>query len=886
MTAASPPSQFRDAKQAAKTSRLKDGIAASSTRFLLRRKLAHWFAPLMIAAALGAAHLMGLFVQVDGRFFDEISLNRAGNEPQVVVIERDAAFEAGLAGQEVTGFQQLDRALSGLGVERVGYLDAPNNVQTGAPPSARLPVIVALPARALPSNGTWEVASADLGAAVPSARTIAASEYGINRSQRSILPGLAGPIPVFDSALANVYPARSEFLVPMPRRQSIPVLKASQITGGQFERGELDGLVAMVAASDSLNGSLTTAIDPHDRTTSEAIFRAHAINALRSGEYAYRAVGLEIWLPLLALGLILAVLFRQTDPKRLAITIPLSFNILTLGVSYAVLLFSGLLLPVSALLLAPWIITFQQVLQREAVQDERLEKSASRAVQVAFNRSALREGARLPQFLGSAAQFAGVERSLLIELKPNGKVEAVAASNASLEDIELSPKRLAAVLKGVRENFGVRSAAEIVPGWGPDARIGWIGSGDQQLFWLHTKPDTPTPGKSAQLVRAIATSFRELFRWRADLNARDNHEARREPIDSKVSSAIALVASESEQIRRGLDTTNTAVIIFHLIGSPLHANSAMKDIYAEAGLNLFDTSLADALLALTDLDESRVQALIEDLMLNGSEMRMPMRDLGRIDRPSERMLRLAAPSSHAHGGDRVLVLEAIDIREANRAGELRKAVAKFIDLQLRNDLEAILLGSRLASDRRLGPDQLDKVVSGITETAHRATGRLDEVAGLVRSETNDLTQACYPVDATAIAKDAVARVAGLAEELGVSIEVEHPGISSFTLAEPVALNEMLVAMLRVVIADTPHGGVVKFRIEELEERTHMRISGGFGIGFDRLLWLIANYEEGAVGEYRVIGEGMKIVTGWSASVSYWGSESNGFGFNVDLRGVG
>ncbi|MEM8725672.1 MAG: hypothetical protein AAGE86_09145 [Pseudomonadota bacterium] len=503
-------------------------------------------------------------------------------------------------------------------------------------------------------------------------------------------------------------------------------------------------------------------------------------------------------------------------------------------------------------------------------------------MQTSFNRSALREGARLPQFLGSAAQYAGVERSLLVELMPDGKLEAVAANNASIDDIAIGPKKLGIILKDLRETFTVRDADDIVPGWEGDARIGWVGAGDQHLFWLHTRPATTTPGKSAHLVRAIVTSFRELFRWRADLNARESQESRYLPVDNKVASAIALVANESEQVRRGFDTIDTAVIIFHLIGSPLHANEAMQELYREAGLNLFDTSLSKALLALTELDEERVEALIEDLMLNGSEMRMPMRDLGR----SERMLRLAAPARNAHGADRILVLEAIDMRDVNRAADLRKAVAKFIDLQLRNDFEAILLGSQLASDERLGGEQVRSVVERISETARRATGRLDEVASLVRSETRDLTEACYPVDATSVVKDAVARASGLANELGVTIEADHPGVSGFTLAEPVALADMLVAMLRVVIADTPQNGVVKIKLEELQGRTHIRISGGFGIGFDRLLWLMANYEEGAVGEYKVIGEGMATVTRWSASVSYWGSQANGFGFNVDLRGVG
>lgn len=827
--------------------------------------------------ALAACFQSGFFLQADGRFFDLVTVNQAGHKPHVVVVEHDSEFEALGSAR----FDTIERELARLGAQRIGYL----GVDRGRVERGSVPIVIGLPAQLLPENRSWELQRpvGGLGDASATARFLPVSLYGINRTQISELPTRDGSIAVFDTGLANIYPPpRREFLVPMPRQQSIPILKASQLVAGQMVAGELDGLVAMVVTPGTLKGSLNTPISPDQGATSEAIFRAHAINALRSDRITYWAQPWQAWALLLALGVILALAYRQADPKRLAIAIPLGFSILTIASGWAAIVFLGTLLPVAALAIAPWIVTFQRVLQRETSQDRRLERTASRAVQTSFNRTPLREGARLPHFLGTAAQYAGVERSLVVELLPSGKLAAIAANNASIEDIAIGPKQLNPILRKVKETFSVRDASDIVPGWDGDARIGWVGAGKQQLFWLHTRPQTTTPGKSAHLVRAIVGSFREVFRWRSDLNARSSQEDRYMPVDGKVASAIALVANESDQVRRGFDTIDTAIVIFHLIGTPLHANTAMQELYHEAGLNVFDASLADVLLALSELEQPQVEALIEDIMLNGSEMRMPMRDLGK----SQRMLRIAAPASNAHGGDRILVLEAIDMRDINRTADLRKAVGKFIDLQLRNDFEAILLGSQLAGDQRLSGEQIQTVTGEIGKTARRAVRRLEEVAYLVRSDNHDMTEAWYPVDATAVVTDAIARASGFADELGVTIEAEHPSVSGFTIAEPIALGDMLVAMLRVVIADTPQDGVVKLKLEELEGRTHIRISGGFGIGFGRLLWLIANYEEGAVGEYQVIGEAMAKVTRWSASVSYWGSEANGFGFNIALQGVG
>ena len=855
-------------------------IAASRRAFWPKawgRWTADWIGPLLIVAALAAASASGMFAQFDGRFFDMVGTRLSPAPPQVVIVRRDARFEQGGAGR----FDNLDAALTRMSVERIGYLGAkrPPVTQTSAP------VVISAATRPLPAHGLWELDrdAPNPGNALLSARTLAPSQYGIHRSQSAVLPSEGGVVPVFDAALAARYPA-GEFLVPLPRHQNVPILEASQITQGEVDRRALAGTVILVASPENLSGSLTTALDPSSASTSEAVYRAHVVQALRTDRHARTASLLETALALGALGLLLALLFRSVDPKRLALVAPLLVSVGVLAASWSAIAIGGVLLPVAALLLAPWIITFVRIIERETVQDRRLERSASQAVQSSLERTALRDAAQLPKSLGSAAQYAGVERSLLLEQTGSGTIEVLAAHNAGIEDIRLPPRELSAILKDVRRTASVREAGAIVPDWPGDVRIGWVGTAKQRLFWLHAREGNFSAPAADNLTRAMATSFHRLSRWREDIS-RGLQVAGGRSVDDKVSSAVALVASDAAQVRRGFDAIDTAVVVFHLIGAPLHANEAMRALYAEADLDLFDTSLFDALARFTDLEPERIHAIIADLLLNGREMRLPMKDVGR-QKGSERLLRIASPGAQNGAADRVLVLEAIDMRDANRAADLRKAVAKFIDLQLRNDFEAIMLGSRLAGDARLGADQVRGVVDQIADTARRATGRLDEVASLVRSESTDILEACYPVNATGIVQDAAARVQGLARDLGVRVDVHHPGVSGFTMAEPGALTDLLVAMLRVVIADTPQGGAVVCRLEEQRNRTLIRISGGFGIGFGRLLHLIANYEEGPAGEYRVIGEGIARVTKWSASVSYWGSEANGFGFNVDLRGVG
>lgn len=873
---AGPLRRDRRLSQAKPTRRLQRSLRRFA-RVVAREGVGSWLSIALVVLVLGLLQQWGTFRIVDGQLFDEATTRSAATVPAVVIIERDTAFDR--LGPE--RFGALEAGLAQLQVERIGYLGPREGLL-----SARLRgrVVEGIVPRPVPASEFWQIpAEQTTPGTVPAARIMLPADYGIYRRQLAALPGQPAPLPTFEAALAgSAATVGDSFLVPMPRSQSLPVITARQVIEGQLASGALAGTVAIIAGPAAMRGTLTTPLSPTARTTSEAQFRGFAVQALRSGNAVRLAQAWQVWLILAALGAIMGIAYHRSDPKRLALVLPLAASLLALVLGWAALTWAGRLLPLSAMALLPWITTFLRVLSREQAQDRRLEITTARAVQHAFGRSVLREGARLPEFLANAARLAGVDRSLVIERKGDGTISTLHAHNADASDIGLPVQELAQLLDRLRERHITVAADHLVESWTSPTRLTWLGGSGRDLYWLYTLPQKGDRRRSAILVRAIAASFRELFRWRANLNARQSLDHRFSPIDDKVASAISLVSNSSEQISHGFDTIGTAVMIFHMVGSPIHANAPMREIYRQAGLTVTDASLTDALLRLTELDLERIEAMLQELLIHGGEMRVPMRQIG----PEERIFRLAAPQRHARARERVVVLEAVDVSELHRAADLRQAVALFMDLQLRNDFEAIMLGADLAADPRVTADKVRPIVARIADTTRRAIGRLDEVAHLVRRDIATLEHASYPVDARAVVRDAIERTAEFADELSVEVEADLPGASGFTIAEPTALGAMLRAMLRVLIADTPQGDTVTLRLEEVDGRTHIRISGGFGIALERLLQLLSHDENEAAGDFRTIAEGMAAAVQWDASVSYWGREADGFGFNVNLKRIG
>lgn len=413
-------------------------FARAAARVWAREVVSGLVLPLLLVAALGLVQQAGLFAALDARFFDLVTTGERPATPQVVVVEHDAGFRSAVQVQGAEAHARLEAALTARGAEAIGYL-APR--PTGLP-QVSVPLVVGRVPQAVPANEAWalpgEGEERNAGA-TRAARSMALAQYGIHRSQLAALPGTHGPIAVFETALAASRDAslrpEGEFLVRMPRRQNIPQIGASQIIDGELARSELDGKIAIVADATALRPGIATPLTPDDRSMSEARFRAHALQTLLSRRAAYPAASWQAWWLLAIVALVLVLAYRRIDPKRLAVGLPTALSVLVGVGSWAALALGGKLLPVTALALAPWLVTFQRVLGRELRQDRRLEESASRAIEHSFRRSALREGARLPRFLGFAAQMAGVERSLLIERQAEGSIDEVVARNASIADI-------------------------------------------------------------------------------------------------------------------------------------------------------------------------------------------------------------------------------------------------------------------------------------------------------------------------------------------------------------------------------------------------------------------------------------------------------------------
>jgi CHASE2 domain-containing sensor protein len=826
--------------------------------------------PALLAGLLTLAHSQGWLDRLDNRFFDEVTRREPGRPPRVVLIALDPA----LAAQGGAGVASLTRAALAGGMERIVFASDPGLARV---PSGR--VVIGARASQLPATGQWQLNARAVPGAIMAANVQLAAQAGLTRRQLTH----RGAIPALETAATRRRIVPGTYLVRLSQQQNLPRITAAQLMSGAADPGMLKGLIGLVAPPAALAPSgVYTARDGGRQLLSRSAFTAAAIQTLADRREVRALPVPAVSALLLIVALLLALVLVRSDPKRIFLPTLVLGLAAALGASWLALQYLNLLLPIGALCLLilatlPWALY-----RHERAEDVRLRRFVVRTLNRSNRATLMKDTASLPGFLAASASRLGIARMLVVERSGRSRLGELATTGAALDEISGNRRALRRALAAARSSERDIDAAALVPDWPNNARLSSLGGASPQLYWLHDLPAEPRTQAAANAATMIAASYRHMQNLREELGAGTTTTRGYRPIDEWAGSAVELIASRAEHLGVGLDQLNTAVMVFHPIGFPLHANAQMNALYELVGLALADAGLAELVAALTPLESDRIEAMLRDIQLGGGEAKIHCRELdGRT-----RLLRVASSLQHDPDLPQALVAEVIDVTELRRLSELNLAVVNVLDSQLRNDLAAITLAASIARDERLDRARLTKVIARIEQATDRAIARMEEVSRRTRDVRGFAIDEAYPIQVAELVGEACAMVEATIREFGVDLAVNAPGISSFAIAEPNTLVEMIDAILRIMVADTPAGETISVDLVETEANTRITISGGMGIAFERFYAALDSTVEGAPAPFRAITRGMSAAMSWGANVSYSSGVGRGYRFIIDLRRIG
>jgi hypothetical protein len=841
------------------------------------RRVAIGLLPLAVALLLAFAQDRGALRFADAHFFDAITLNEAGQPPRVVLIT--AAPVDPSSGAEPA--LDLVRAARRLGAERVAFVTPPGIDFAAAGIPAGF-VVVASPAERIPGTAQWRLSGPPPPAGTQAgARVRAAAQSGVQRRQLGELPGADGPLPTFETLAAGRAPRPGADWLRLTPNQNLPRLQAAQLLTGEIGEGVLAGKILLIEPpAGQAARPVATARETLSGVMPSGEFGAAAIQTFADGRGVRPVSAMESLLLLVALAAISGLIYLRSDPKRTIALFLLTGFAVVLTAAWLALQFANLLLPVTALVLSLPISALLVLLRAELSEDRNLRRFVTQAINLSSHQVLLKDLGRMPEFLGSTAEVLGIERHLVFEQRGR-RLETLFARKASLDEVVATrPTMLAALRRAERAQHPIDASA-LVPGWPVAARLVSLGPGEGRRFWLYSYSET-AHSAALHTAGAIAADFRAIQQLRVDLGAGTDRSVVYRPADEWAGGAVRLVADHAALVSSGIDGLETAVLIFHPIGYPLHANTTMAALYDSLGLVLSDTTLPQVVAALTGLDSARIASSLNDLLLHGGEMRVNCREIDT----RKRQLRVAARREASSEMPRTLSLEVIDVSEPRRLAQLRLSISNMLDVNIRNDLETIGFALAVARSGKLEAARQDKVLGQIATAASRAVDRLDAISPHLRADIGESPGESFPIDATAAVKEACDLVEPLAESLGITIQTELPAISGFAIADPKQLTGMVEAMLRIVIADCARGEAVRIELGEATERSRITVTGGIGMAFERLYAALEISDAVGHGPFGSIASGMAAALGWGAVVSYSSQVGKGYRFVIELRRIG
>lgn len=841
------------------------------------RRVAIGVLPLVVALLLAFAQDRGLLDFADARFFDAVTLNEPGRAPRVVLIAAEQVYDpvnTGLA-------NDLVRTARQLGAARVAF-SIPPPAALAANESAVGFVVSARPIERIPGSKAWRLTGSEPPpGAIAGARVVAAAQNGIHRRQLAELPGTAGPIPSFEALAAGGSTQPGATWLRLTPKQNLPRLQASQLLAGEIGGQALSGTILLIEPPASQGQRpISTARAQASGAMSPSEFSAAAIQTFADGRGVRPASSLESLMLLVALGALSGLVYLRSDPKRIVPLFLLTAMAIVAAAAWLALQCANLLVPVTALLLSLPMSALLVLLRAELSEDRNLRRFVTQAINLSSHQILLKDLGRMPEFLGSTAEILGIERHLVFEQRGRELVP-VSALNASLDDLAAPRSELLAALRWAARAGQPVDGSVLVPGWPGVTRLASLGPGEGHRYWLFGFPET-APSAALHTAGAIAADFRAIQQLRVDLGAGSHRSMGYRPADEWAGGAVRLVADHAALVASGIDGLETAVIVFHPIGYPLHANLTMAALYDALGLVLADTSLPRLIEALTGLEPVRIATSLSDLLLHGGEMRVDCREIDT----RKRQLRVATRREASSEMPRTLSLEVIDVSEPRRLAQLRLSLSSMLDVNIRNDLEAIAFALAVARSGKRDAARQDKVLSQIEAAAGRTASRLDSISPHLRAEFGEEQSESFPIDAMAAVREACDLAEPLAATHGIKLFVKLPAIAGFSIADPKLLTEMIEAMLQIVIADCAPGETARVELVEAAELTRIVVSGGIGMAFERLYAALEMNNTGNHGPFGNIARGMAAALGWGAVVTYSSQVGKGYRFAIELRRIG
>jgi CHASE2 domain-containing sensor protein/signal transduction histidine kinase len=509
------------------------------------------------------------------------------------------------------------------------------------------------------------------------------------------------------------------------------------------------------------------------------------------------------------------------------------------------------------------------------------------------------------QILSFVNQQMNIKRSIFLEkVETDHRVKEIEALNCSLDDVseqrrdyERAPYSIALEANGpvepFRDYFTEVEKGEV-------QYIAPLNFGGEVLgFWALSLLPAKNWNRVAfeNNVRSFALQIAELLyhrlhwhnrwkksesTWRKLLSVQAGLTLHRQ-----LNNTVDLLEHRLDALEDVLNGLTTAVIVYDVFGQVLHTNSIMEDLARENDVPVYKLTAMELMALSSDiaLDEARNKlryvTLKHQTLAQNSNL--------FSDRGSYLLYIRPLLIKQGSNNDQVqpfqtrgILFEFSDLTQVQQHDEIRQEIADQYFHQLRDKLSYISSATRKLGGKEAG-DQV-RVISDISEKIRESEQLTIRVESELRNQIH-MREQTIPTNIVPLIRRIMTGAEEAAMVKGLSLELEPPATDSLNFVEPWTFEQLISALLNLLIEDAVHGSPIKLEISNTESTSiHLVLSNkGQGLPEEQLTQTLATYQS-----YLDMNEDpLTQVSALTQQVPLWGGKVSiqsdiGTGFCVDI----
>ncbi len=869
-----------------------------------------------VVALASVAHVTGVTAHLDGFIYDLMvaaAPDPAPTSRRVTLIDLPA--DPNLAPLPGHDWQRLIDALAGAGARLIAATVPPPD---GVTPPARVPLVIGTPVAPVPERpGQWAPIGGS-GAPDDPVVAIALPEHGVHRRQAVTLETSTGVRPTLEATIAARLggPERvpvAPFLIDYRGDpDAMPRLAAIRVIDGGLVPGLVDGRVVVIgpAPAPGTRG-LTVPLRGLAEGLSPLKVHGYALETLL-GARAPRPLTAVETAALLAVAVLIGYLI-QRPVSGPASQLVFAATLVAVGaLSFGALVGFDLVVPYTALTAA--LIAIFAVVRIDRARTR--HRDLTRLVLALAARTHERLFPQLPetsqeqwgQIIIMVSQVLNLRRAIFLEADPvHPQVREVAALGCAIADIaekrrdSRRPPYTDAIAAGSLIPLDRRQfLAPLADGTDSQFLAPLVFGGEVMGFWcLTVAADEGTP--MPQFVGAVdrfSAQIAERLYFRRELEA--SRQASEQPparvderarLETQLRRMVLLLERRQVLLECILNREATAKIVYDLFGNVLQINERMTEAVALRDIRPFALSAVEFIHAVSGIAIETCRSYIRVVVTARQRLYLPVYldfsgrqfvlALASIDRLGDRDV--GGIDDEAGGG---LLCELIDVSYVDALHQMKQEIWQFINMSLRNDLEAVLLAAELLADPRLKPDDRPSTITLFQDAADQARSRLADLQDFADREGHLAALDICPTPPRDLLERLIEARRPAFAARGIAISFDAPMLPALVLAGPDALDAGLGAILDLLAEDAHDDATLSIAIDEQEVVTTIHLSApGFGLPDDQLHAYLAGTKPTDSDTFLAIRRLAMVIEAWQGRLVSHAEPGAGYRFAVALARV-